>query len=99
MRKDGTGEEHADEVVPLSSDDIPALESLVEALLDENQRLHWEGMVAKAKMGELTPPEKIVTNEDATTWLAWAKANLHQDGCQCHRCMASRRQLSADNRG
>ena len=32
----------ADKVVPLDESDIPALEGLVEALMDQNQRAQWE---------------------------------------------------------
>jgi len=88
-----------DKVVPVDEADIPALEGLVEALIDENQRVQWDLMVARARAGELEPPAGIDSKEDAYTWLAWARANLHQAGCMCHRCMASRRALSGELTG
>lgn len=88
-----------DKVVPVDETDIPALEGLVGALLDENQRTQWELLVTRARAGELTAPERIGSKRDAYTWLAWARANLHQAGCMCHRCMASRRALSGELAG
>lgn len=88
-----------DKVVPVDEADIPALEGLVGALIDENARAQWELLMARARAGDLAAPERIDSKRDAYTWLAWARANLHQAGCMCHRCMAARRALRGELAG
>jgi hypothetical protein len=83
-------------VVAIDASDIPALKGVVEILMDDTQRAQWEPLLSRVRAGDLEPPARIDNGRDAATWLAWARANLHQASCMCHRCLAARRVLSGE---
>jgi hypothetical protein len=74
-------------------DELQRLEVAATRIRDERDRMEAEMLVAKARAGELEPPQQVTTVREARAWMAWAKANGHQEGCLCHRCPKARQLL------
>jgi len=65
-------------------------------LLAEIAELRMELAIMKTRAGDIEPPKTVTTPFEARVWFCWAKANHHNDGCMCRRCLLARHLVRND---